>query len=338
MIGLKKLGIAKTVSATKTPSRPSSPIAKKRKNGRKAIVFVHGIISWHKTFNPMKDRMIVNGLISGAELYYFDYPYNESMDTNGDRLASALCNEFSSGDDVAIVAHSMGGLVSRFAIISRPLEFVRILFLLGTPNAGAMRLSQLTALAQLAHLGTNRFFTLFPRCAGIPSLSNAASLIEAKRGGFGNALAVDYVSIPGKFYHQDRNLWKLPDSPSNAAFSALEAVLMRISMIRMTRPHDGIVEESSNNLALCPRDTEKLDSYGGYRGGRPATYAHLTLAACREVSHVQIHTNPDIIDLVTELIALKFDASNGSSGLEDWLTKLPPERRLKYGLQVSFDT
>jgi len=306
---------------------------------RKVIVFVYGIFSSHEIFEPMRTQMMQDPQLAGAEFHYFDYAFNEPMEVNGSRLASALLAEgLSARDQVALVAHSMGGLVSRFAILSQRLEFVRILFLLATPNAGALRLSQLTALMQLLHWGTNRFFTLFPRHSGVTSLTNAAALIEKRRPDFKNAIGIDYVSIPGRYYFEDRSRWELPRRSSGVAFTMLEAMLMRLVNVRMTRPHDGIVEEASNHLAKSSRSTEKSYSYGGPRGGRPATYGHLTLAECAEVNHVEVHSDPAIIEVVSELIALKFASPETKAfTLEGWLTSLSCEDRVTGDVQMLFD-
>jgi hypothetical protein len=122
------------------------------------------------------------------------------------------------------------------------------------------------------------------------------------------------------------------------SFAILEAALIRLIALRLKRPHDGIVEEASNHLAKCPRSTEKSDSYGGPRGGRPATYAHLTLAACSEVNHIQIHADPIIVDVISELIAMKFfGRGTAARNLEDWFANLSPETRLAYDARMFFN-
>lgn len=318
-----------------TPTTPPRP----KRDPRRAIVFIHGIFSSHRTFEATKALMQQNNLLTGVEFHYFDYPFNDSMEMNGVWLAQALrAAGFEAGDHVALVAHSMGGLVSRFAILSETLEFVRILFLLGTPNAGAMRLSQLSLLAQLAHIGTRSAFALFSRRSGIAGLSNAAALIEAHRQEFTNAVEIDYVSVPGRFFHEDRSYWELPRRLDGAAFSILEGALLRTAFIHMKRPHDGIVEDSSNNLAQCPRGTEKEDSYGGHRGKRRATYGHLSLAVCADLNHMEIHSDHIIVDVISELISHKFAAAKTSDAvLENWYKNLSPKIRLDYGVRMSFD-
>lgn len=313
------------------------PVHEPKRRPRKAVVFVHGIVSDHTTFDDARTHMGGDPRFASVEFHYFDYSYKEPMDENGRHLAESLRSAgFREGDDVAVVAHSMGGLVTRFAILSTPLHFVRIVFLIGTPNGGAVRLSQLSALMQLVHGATDQFFAIFPRWSGIPSLSNAAKLIETKRQSFGNALDIDYISIPGCYFHQDRNVWDVGHHMSGVAFSAINAAFLKVLGIRLERPHDGIVEESSNSLIKCTRPTEKLDSYCGRRRGEPATYAHLTLAACNEVNHVQVHKQPEILATVCDLIAAKFGLEGiPRSGIEEWFSKIGRASRLKRGLGIS---
>ncbi|KQQ49121.1 hypothetical protein ASF69_21475 [Rhizobium sp. Leaf311] len=305
---------------------------------RQAVVFIHGIFSSHCTFKTARALMGKNADLGNIDYYYFDYPFNDSIERNGRLLAESLEDEgFGADDRVALVAHSMGGLVSRFAILTKPLKFIRILFLLGTPNAGAMRLSQLSVLTQLAHQSTNYAFALFPRRSGIVSLSKVASLIEEQRASFKNAIDVDYVSIPGRFYHEDRSVWELPRRVDGASFSVLEGALLRTSLARIKRPHDGIVEESSNSLMQCPRGTEKQDSYGGPKGSRRATYAHVGLAVCSDLNHVEIHKDDVVIDVVSDLISRKFaDKTNSAPVLENWYDNIPPDTRLDYGVEIAF--
>jgi pimeloyl-ACP methyl ester carboxylesterase len=330
--------VAPTPAAEPVPSQDAveMPAQARQHPPRQAIVFVHGIFSNHASaFADARQQMAADPLLATMEFHYFDYAYWESMETNGQRLAQALCLAgFQRGDNVAIVAHSMGGLVARLAILWTRMDFIRIVFLLGTPNAGALRLSQLTPLQQLLHRATNYFFAQYPQWAGIASLSNAAQLLDERRNG--NALDVDYVSIPGCFFHEDRDVWDVQRLASSIGFSAFETALLRRLAIRMTRPHDGIVEESSNNLIKCPRPTEKMDSYGGARGTSPATYAHLFLAACNEVNHVQIHSHHEIIGIIGNLIAAKFGLVGSFGDLQQWFASISPSVRIDQGIKVVF--
>lgn len=331
--------------AKRATNRPATTISTssslhRSRRTRKAVVFVHGIFSSHETFLVARDHIARDSRLSGVEFYYFDYRYLQEIGENGLELANALIEAgFQTGDEVAIVAHSMGGLVSRLAILTKPLEFVRILFLLGTPGAGALRVKQLSALLQLLHIAGNKFFANFPRLAGIVNLSNVAKDIDSRRSNWANAVNIDYISIPGLYFHQDRNIWEHPDNTVNLGFTALEHALFRLLTVRLERPHDGIVEESSVNLIECPRPTEKIDSYGALRGDQSATYAHIKLAACNDINHVQIHLNSDVLSIICDLISWKFGTPSPphSNSIDNWIYSLGRHYRLRYGLQSQLD-
>lgn len=281
-------------------------LARSGSSYREAIVFIHGIYSNHKTFESTRAQISINENLFGTELYYFDYNFRRPMEENGRALSDMLKKEFDENDRVAIVAHSMGGLVARFAILLERLNFLKLLFLLGTPNTGTLRLSQLTALGQLVHGTTAAFFSQFPRHSGVPSLTRAAELIDNLRGNFSNAIGIDYVSIPGKFYHSQRSIWERPKTSAGAAFSGVQAALFLLLLGNLGRPHDGIVDESSNNISKSVRSTEKTYSYGGTRGERPPTYAHLVMEACNELNHVELHIDPRVVGIVSHMVAAKF--------------------------------
>jgi pimeloyl-ACP methyl ester carboxylesterase len=253
----------------------------------------------------------------------------------GSEFGDTLAAQFNANDCVAIIGHSMGGLVSRFAILSQRLEFVKALYLLGTPNSGALRLSQLTALAQLLHGAANGFRPIFARNPGVISLSQVAKLIEAQRSRFENALGIDYVSIPGLYFYRDRTIWEWPKNVERAKFTALQFTFFLFYIGSLGRPHDGIVDEASNHLARRERDTEKLDSYRSLRDLFPKTYMHLSLAPCREANHVEIHKDPVIISVVADLIASKF--ADPSTKLENWVeTKSTEVEWFQKGLNPQF--
>lgn len=305
---------------------------------RRAIVFVHGIFSDHHTFETAKNHFANDPTTNNIELFYFDYAYKNAMHDNGEALAKKLSNTFRDEDEVVIFAHSMGGLVARFAVLSQPMNFVKLIFLVGTPNSGAMRLSQLTWLLQLIHGATNLVFAAFPRWSGVTSLSNVSAKFDQLRSQAKNVLEIDYVSIPGRRFHEDRSIFDFGTKASGISFSAIDVALARLLNIRLSRPHDGIVEESSNNLSKSPRWTEKIDSYGSPRGNTPATYMHFSVAACNELNHVQIHSDQEVLEMIKMIIISRLGVSGSvKASLEQWIAGLNKLIRVQYGVSASFD-
>ena len=105
----------------------------------RAIVFVHGLGSSHKAAFA---RFAENCSVDGIQAISFEYPNHGSLGEAGQKLGAAL-REFEAKHPksrVAVVAHSMGGLVARYALeIARPTPTsVTDLFTLGTPHDGSL--------------------------------------------------------------------------------------------------------------------------------------------------------------------------------------------------------
>lgn len=78
-------------------------------------------------------------LISNYEVYTFDYLTSDPIDTNGYRLRVLMDDLFHKyNNNVIIFAHSMGGLVSRFALYysERP-AYIKAIITAGTPFHGS---------------------------------------------------------------------------------------------------------------------------------------------------------------------------------------------------------
>jgi pimeloyl-ACP methyl ester carboxylesterase len=117
-----------------------------------AYVFIHGIFSSHDTFETLATKLEGEGLVKSSPLLYFDYNFNNRIEDNALKLADVLHEAFSGTDlRVTLIAHSMGGLVARVAILAfgERLTFVRRLIMLATPNHGCLHTARLGMLAQL---------------------------------------------------------------------------------------------------------------------------------------------------------------------------------------------
>jgi pimeloyl-ACP methyl ester carboxylesterase len=80
-------------------------------------------------------RLKLNLRAAGFSPVLYDYDWRRSVDELGTALAERIRNE--PGDRIMIVAHSMGGLVSRAALTHPDTNNVERLVLLGTPNFGS---------------------------------------------------------------------------------------------------------------------------------------------------------------------------------------------------------
>jgi pimeloyl-ACP methyl ester carboxylesterase len=105
--------------------------------GRCVVVLIHGYNSTSRSLAELHVELNRRGWPCAM----FDYPNDGPIDESG-RLLSAELRRFAAGHPdrpVAIVAHSMGGLVARVAIESPDLDpgNVRHLMMVATPNQGS---------------------------------------------------------------------------------------------------------------------------------------------------------------------------------------------------------
>jgi pimeloyl-ACP methyl ester carboxylesterase len=108
-----------------------------RADGRCVVVLVHGYNSTSRSLEELRAELNRRGWPCGV----FDYPNDGPIDESGKLLSDEL-REFAArhpGQSVALVAHSMGGLVARVAIEDPELDpgNVRRLIMVATPNQGS---------------------------------------------------------------------------------------------------------------------------------------------------------------------------------------------------------
>ncbi|WP_342735074.1 hypothetical protein [Bradyrhizobium sp. B117] len=321
---------------------PDANLAKQEH--RFAIVFIHGIFSSVATFEQMfRDLSTAPELVRRrVEFWYYDYDFYDSLESNGERFASLLTTNFGAGCRVVIIAHSMGGLVSRLAVVRSRLSFVRLVFLLGTPNSGAVRLAQLGLLSGAIQEQLGVVFALFPRVSGIADLTRASKILRGySREGASNAREVCYVSIPGLVFHKDQGIVEYFRGGRSKLFGVLAVGSEALSAIypffgiRFERPHDGIVEETSNDLTQCPVWHEKIASVGQQRREAPYTCLHVRMPACEDLDHMQIQSDPDIISTVEELSVAAFDSARAAfaSCVKSWVDGFGEEDKDTYSVK-----
>ena len=102
---------------------------------RPLVVLVHGVEGAAASMSDLRDFLAAAP--QGHQVATFEYPNDEAIDTIAAKFAAEL--QALGAQPVAIVAHSMGGLVAR-AVVENPAidpGNVRTLVMLGTPNRGS---------------------------------------------------------------------------------------------------------------------------------------------------------------------------------------------------------
>ena len=103
---------------------------------RPLVILIHGLDSDREMLQPMGDLIQCDGFQVGYFCYPGDQPVDDSAATFGQKLA-ALHSQYPSLK-INIIAHSMGGLVTRAYIEQdRYAGGVDRLIMIGTPNAGS---------------------------------------------------------------------------------------------------------------------------------------------------------------------------------------------------------
>lgn len=165
-----KLGI-------KGPSETSEPIKKgqkevktsfrETKGANNLLLFIHGFSGEASdTFGSIPDMLMKNSKMDGWDMKPFGYSQYvtpemgkdiwagiEDIDRISDYLSTSVKYKFDKYDRIAIVAHSLGGLIAQRAILNFKEEFqnkISHLVLLGTPSYGIEP-------AKLTKLWNNRY-------------------------------------------------------------------------------------------------------------------------------------------------------------------------------------
>ena len=270
-------------------------------------MFVHGIFSDPESaFGTMETSFRGDAELADWLLTGFAYDFHEPMEQSGRALYDLL--EPLKDMNVYLVCHSMGGLVGRLAVLAGAGTYIRRLFLIGTPNHGAFRTSQLGLLGQATFAVAGKLWGLFPK-TGIRDLTRVPEIMrEPIRNGSMNARDTEYITVPGTFFHTERVWWDLPSrGKMQQMFWAMDKKMFLIdAALQMTirPPHDGIVEHASNQLQfdLPGSITEKQSALIWKSQPEARRYLHLYLDVCDELTHVEIQHHPLIIALVKSLL------------------------------------
>ncbi len=105
---------------------------KQHGDARHLVVFVHGIFASSGVFRPMAFALAKEGL--APRQVHFDYTPVGSIEKHASRLATVIGDARVPGP-VVVVAHSLGGLIARYAVQHLGLR-VDALVTMGTPHLG----------------------------------------------------------------------------------------------------------------------------------------------------------------------------------------------------------
>lgn len=287
---------------------------------QKAIVFVHGILSSHRTFDGLIAEITKDPRFLDWNLLAFDYDWGQPIRTSAGKLRRSLNDEAYS--EVTLIGHSMGGLVSRFALIdglplkqsqrgAPSLPCVRRIIMLGTPNFGTLTSGQVGVLLQEA-MRVVGLTPIFPRKKGLSDLRKVQTIyneIDLHTGSAPvlRAEKVEYLTIPGLYYYPGRD--DLEQTPGQGTFlfagvSAAFAVLSCFPPARanLAQPHDGIVEASSVDLRprsgrLCEKSSAIQDpaTFGD-------TYRHVEPKSMYNCTHMKIQSDKAVSTVLRDLI------------------------------------
>jgi triacylglycerol lipase len=199
------------------------------------IVLAHGVLGFGvlgplEYFNGVKKHL---RRAFEAEVLIAPVPPIGSIASRGQELGRQILREFAGGEQVHILAHSMGGLDARWALRNVPglSTRVRTLVTIGTPHHGS-------PVADAIQAGTIPALPLPAEAIVLELRINQAALHDLTTA---SAKAFDQATpdVPGVRYLHVAGDTSLPDAQCSAAFRAIQ------ELFRVPRPNDGVVTVDS---------------------------------------------------------------------------------------------
>lgn len=272
-----------------------------------AVVVLHGIRQTRDDVIPLARQISEHA--PGLNVFVYGYNHTRGLEENGRKLASTIAKM--PQERVDLVGYSMGGLVARLAATEPASSRVHTVVTLATPNRGSMSNAELTALGQLGRSAFEWLSPLAPRTEGVKDLTRTASIMSERRSALLEAerdLKIDahsrrYASIPGLFYNIDSTEFSWGPSAGMTGIATLISLInLRIRLTSMTRSHDGIVTERSNNIALMDsHDWSEVHLVADGERGEPAR-CHAVTDTCRNHDHSSIINDSAVAHLIAALL------------------------------------
>jgi pimeloyl-ACP methyl ester carboxylesterase len=298
-------------------------------NPKHALVLIHGIFSDHNTFDDMLKIWNARQFINECIIATFDYDYWDKIENNGDGLSQVLDDwSLPTGVDISLICHSKGGLVARAAIIKHGSKLLRVrkIFMMGTPNFGALRPAQLGGLLQITLASARKIYGIFPRKSGIIELTSVNKAMKEiySVGDKSHATSIEYITVPGLFYDDERvDLREVGVEWTGAILNNILPWLPSAS-IKIERPHDGIVENTSVRMDCNDQlEHEKRHCLFITKFMNPRSYAHIwnDNHNC-SLMHTTIQRN--------EAISLMIAAIIEEGSVENWWTNLSLQDQIEW--------
>lgn len=273
-----------------------------------AVVVLHGIRQIREDMLPLAEA--IARILPGPRIFIYGYDHTRGLEHNGEVLDGRLRHVLSDGR-VDLVGYSMGGLVARLAASQRQISNVHTVVTLATPNRGSLSNAELTTMGQLGLQVFERLSPLLPRSEGVKDLTQAREIMRDRRRHLMNgdrAFTLDgdgrrYVSIPALWYSDDKTDFEFgPSVTMSGVTAAFKLVALKVKLEAMTKSHDGIVTERSNNLTL----TEGND-WAEFHLVRPGLtqappLCHAVIEGCDEHDHMSVIRAEAIAELICALI------------------------------------
>jgi len=273
-----------------------------------AVVVLHGIRQTEQDMRPFAQA--IGKALPGPKIFVHGYDHTRGLTHNGRILHDQLKQELPNGR-VDLVGYSMGGLVARLAASEQQTSNVHTVVTVATPNRGSLSNAELTTLGQLGRQAVEIISPLLPRSEGVKDLTRARHIMRKRRrrlmnGNLSFTLDGDerrYVSIPALWYSDDKAGFQFgPSVTMSGVVAALKLVALRVKLEAMTKSHDGIVTERSNNLTLAEGNDWAEFHLAKPGASQAPPLCHAVIDVCDEHDHMSVLGDQAIVELVCALI------------------------------------
>lgn len=256
-------------------------------SGQRNVLFIHGYLANASYLRNLMDQF--EG--AGFNAFAFEYACLDGIDNAAKSLKQLLALFELNGAELGkfvLVAHSMGGLVARaFISLEGGAKYVRKLITLGTPHNGTLRNAKtLHVMADWAE----SVFEINPLGYSLDTLSakqlmgkdGPEPLLHRLRSALPPADHIDFLSISGGYPH-------LEFGKNTARNFVANAWLQK----QLRKPNDGLVEESSSNLAQaefseCMPNGTHYRTYPEYHKTNHSNLIYNQSLALLAVSHSEL--------------------------------------------------